>query len=225
MIVVIPRCNFTPQTTSLSTCRSPHHNNKSPSMSSPTSQVLEMVELLDIVLSNLAMRDLLAAQRVNYLWHQVIAKSRKMQRTKCLLPDTSAELSNPQSNPLYLQRFVQQACLHALRQVNPTFPFLGMDRFVVDRVKSFEESEASWRKMLLFQPRVPLVLVRPMSAHFENRDTFYLSNEAGVTMADVVIFFEEMAKAAGDAVELLSATATRKMVWSVMPVARRELQW
>jgi hypothetical protein len=197
-------------------------------MSSPTSQVLEMVELLDIVLSNLTMRELLAAQRVNYLWNQVIAKSRKMQTTQYLLPDTSGEsasIDNPLSNPLFLQRFVQQACLFALRQVNPTVHFLRIDRFVLDRVKSFEESEASWRKMLLFQSPVSLVLFRPMSAHFESHDTYYISNAGGVTMADVVTFFEGMAKAGGEGIRILSATATRKMVWSVTPATRSELQW
>jgi hypothetical protein len=193
-------------------------------MASLTSEVLATFELLDMILSNLAMRDLLAAQRVNYLWNQVIAKSRKMQRTKYLLADTSENLStiyrHQQTNPLYLQRFVQQACFHALRQVNPTVHFPGMDRFVLQRVKAFEESEASWRKMLLFQPRASLAVITPMSVQLDSNNVYFMRNEEGLTMADVIALFEGMAKAGEKGVELLSATAIRKMVWSITPVAQ-----
>lgn len=193
-------------------------------MATPSSEVLATFELLDMILSNLAMRDLLAAQRVNYLWNQAIAKSRKMQRTKYLLPDISQEIStiyrHQQTNPLYLQRFVQQAGFYALRQVNPTVHFLGMDRFVLQRVEAFNESEASWRKMLLFQPQASLAVITPMSIQLEGNRVYFLRNEEGLKMADVVNFFEEMAKAGGDGIELLSTTVIRKMVWSITPVAQ-----
>lgn len=176
-----------------------------------------------MILSNLTMRDLLASQRVSYLWNQAIHKSRKMQRNKYLLANTSEDLSqnyrHQQSNPLYLQRFVQQAAFYALRQVNPTVQFMGMDRFVVQRVEAFDEKEASWRKMLLFQPRASVAVLTPMSARFEGNNVYFLRNEEGLKMADVVTFFEEMAKAGGEGVELLSATVIRKMVWSITPVA------
>jgi len=193
-------------------------------MATPSSEVLATFELLDMILSNLAMRDLLAAQRVNYLWNQAITKSWKMQKTKYLLPDTSQELStiyrHQQTNPLYLQRFVQQAGFYALRQVNPTVYFFGMDLFVLQRVKAFDESEASWRKMLLFQPEASLAVITPMSIQLESNRIYFLRNEEGLRMADVVTFFEEMAKTGGDGVELLSATVIRKMVWSITPVAQ-----
>lgn len=191
--------------------------------SSPTSEALATFELLDMILTNLAMRDLLAAQRVNYLWHQVIATSRKSQRTKYLLPKTESNIfpPGPRTNPLYLQRFVQQACFYALRQVNPTVHFLGMDNFVLNRVQAFEESEASWRKMLLFQPKAQVALIRPMSVQFQGNNVYYLRNEEGLTMADVVTFFEGMAKAEGEGIDFLSATVIRKMVWSISPIARR----
>lgn len=193
-------------------------------MASPSSEVLATFELLDMILSNLAMRDLLAAQRVNYISNQVITKSRKMQKTKYLLPDTLQRLPTidhlQQTNPLYLQRFVQQAAFHALRQVNPSVHFLGMDRFVLQRVEAFEDPEASWRKMLLFQPRASLAIMTPMSVQQQGNRVCFLRNEEGLMMADVVSHFEELAKAAGDGIDLLSATVIRKMVWSVTPVAQ-----
>lgn len=193
-------------------------------MTSSTSQVLATFELLDIILSNLTMRDLLTAQRVDYFWNQVISKSRQMRRTKYLLPDTLEDPSTifrpQQTNPLYLQRFVQQASFHALRQVNPTVHFLGMDRFVLQRVKAFEEPEASWREMLMFRPQASLAIITPMSVSLEGNKVYSLRNDEGLTMADVVTFFEEMAKAGGEGIELLSATVIRKMVWSITPIAQ-----
>ncbi|RDI88550.1 hypothetical protein Vi05172_g1553 [Venturia inaequalis] len=192
-------------------------------MASPSSEVFATFELLDMILSNLAMRDLLASQRVSYLWNQAISKSRNMQRNKYLLADDSEDPSptyrHQQSNPLYLQRFVQQAAFYALRQVNPTVQFMGMDRFVLQRVNAFEGKEASWRKMLLFQPRASVAVLTPMSAKFEGNNVYFLRNEEGLKMADVVTFFEDMVKAGGEGVELLSATVIRKMVWSITPVA------
>lgn len=192
-------------------------------MASPSSEVFTTFELLDMILSNLAMRDLLASQRVSYLWNEAISKSQKMQRSKYLLADTSEDLSpiyrHQTSNPLYLQRFVQQAAFYALRQVNPTVQFMGMDRFVLQRLKAFDEKEASWRKMLLFQPRASVAVLTPMSATFAGNNVYFLRNVEGLKMADMVTIFEEMAKAGGEGVELLSATVIRKMVWSVTPVA------
>lgn len=192
-------------------------------MASPSSEVFATFELLDMILSNLAMRDLLASQRVSYLWNQAISKSRIMQRNKYLLADDSDNLTptyrHQQSNPLYLQRFVQQAAFYTLRQVNPTVQFMGMDRFVLQRVEAFEGKEASWRKMLLFQPRASVAVLTPMSAKFEGNNVYFLRNEEGLKMADVVTFFEDMVKAGGEGVELLSATVIRKMVWSITPVA------
>jgi hypothetical protein len=193
-------------------------------MASPSLEVLTTFELLDMILSNLATRDLLAAQRVNYIFNQVITKSRKMQKTKYLLPETLQGLPTighlQQTNPLYLQRFVQQAAFHALRQVNPTVHFLGMDRFVLQRVEAFQDPEASWRKMLLFQPRASLAIMTPMSVQQQGNRVCILRNEEGLMMADVVSHFEELAKAAGDGIDLLSATVIRKMVWSITPVAQ-----
>lgn len=192
-------------------------------MTSPSSEVFATLELLDMILSNLAMRDLLASQRVSYLWNQAIQKSRKMQRRRYLLADTPQDLSpiyrHQQSNPLFLQRFVQQAVFYALRQVNPTVQFMGMDHFVLQRVKAFGEKEASWRKMVLFQPRASVAVLTPMSANFDGNNVYFLRNEEGLKMADVVTFFEEMAKAGGEGIELLSTTVIRKMVWSITPVA------
>ncbi|QDS75232.1 hypothetical protein FKW77_000386 [Venturia effusa] len=192
-------------------------------MASPSSEVFATFELLEMILSNLAMRDLLASQRVSYVWNQAIKTSRDMQRSKFLLADKPKHLSpiyrHHQSNPLYLQRFVQQAAFYALRQVNPTVQFMGMDRFVLRRVIAFDGKEASWRRMLLFQPRTSVAVLTPMSAKFEGNNVYFLRNEEGLTMADVVIFFEEMAKAGGEGIELLSATVVRRMVWSITPVA------
>lgn len=192
-------------------------------MASPSSEVLATFELLNLILSNLTMRDLLAAQRVSYLWNQAITTSRQMQKTKYLLADTADNRSpiyrHQHSNPLYLQRFVQQAAFHALRKVNPTVRFLGMDGFVLQRVEAFDDSDASWRKMLLFQPRASVAVITPMSVQSEGNDAYFLRNEQGLTMVDAVLFFEELAKAGGRGVDLLSATVIRKMVWSITPVA------
>ncbi|TLD37183.1 hypothetical protein E2P81_ATG03995 [Venturia nashicola] len=192
-------------------------------MTSASSEVFTTFELLDMILSNLAMRDLLASQRVSYSWNQAINKSRKMQKSKYLLADTFKDLSSAyrhqQSNPLYLQRFVQQAAFYALRQVNPRVQFIGMDHFVLQRVQAFDEKEASWRKMLLFQPRASVAVLTPMSAQLEGNNAYFLRNEQGLKMADLVTFFEDLVKAGGEGVELLSATVIRKMVWSIMPVA------
>jgi hypothetical protein len=93
-----------------------------------------------------------------------------------------------------------------------------MDRFVLRTVKSFEEPDASWHKMLLFQPPVSHALLRPMSAHFED-EFYFIQNKFGLTMGDVVDLVKERANSGRSGVELLSSTIVRKVVWSVMPVA------
>ncbi|KIW08433.1 uncharacterized protein PV09_01336 [Verruconis gallopava] len=195
-------------------------------MSSSAERVFRIVELLDLILANLALRDLLSAQRVNFHWHQVIKNSSRLQESKYLLPDRSASRSPEQfaiTNPLYLQRFVQQAAFFALQQLNPAVQFIGMDRFVRTRERSFADPEANWRDMLLFQPPVRLALLKSMSPHYDD-GYFYIENSKGLRMGDVVDFFRRKALDGMHAVELLSATATRKVVWSVMPATLPEEQ-
>jgi hypothetical protein len=193
-------------------------------MASPAEEVFRTVELVDLILSHLTMRDLLAAQRVNYLWHEVVKSSRRMQKAKYLLPDSSTSLASAgyaHTNPLYLQRFVQQACFFALLQVNPTVQFIGMDRFVQRTVKGFSSTQASWRDMLLFQPPVKFALLKSISAHYDD-GYYYIDNAEGLKMSDVVEFFKDKAMEGVKAVDLLSATATRKVIWSVMPATAPE---
>lgn len=189
------------------------------SMSSPEAQVFRTVELAELILSHLSLRDLLAAQRVNFLFYEVIRRNRRTRQSKYLSPDYSGQLSTisyPDTNPLFLQRFVQQACLSALQQLNKDVHFLGMDRFVRLRQKSFAEPDANWRQMLLFQPPVKSALLKSMSSHYED-EYHYIRNEEGLKLSDVVEFFQKKAFHGIKAVELLSATATRKVVWRAMP--------
>ena len=188
-------------------------------MSTPEVHVFQTVELAELILSHLSLRDLLAAQRVNFLFNQIIKRNREAQRTRYLAPDRprcvqSTGIANV--NPLYLQRFVQQACLFALQQLNKDVHFIGMDRFVKRRQTSFADPYANWRNMLLFQPLATTALLKSMSSHYED-EYHYIRNEEGLKMADVVEFFQNRAFDGRRAVELLSATVTRKVVWSVMP--------
>jgi hypothetical protein len=190
-------------------------------MASAAHQVLATPELAEIILTHLAMRDLLASQHVCYLWNSIIKTSRPLLRKKYLLADNTARHSPVQphalTNPLYLQRFVQQAALHALRSVNPPVHFLGIDPFVLERTAVFESKEASWREMLLFQPPVRIAVLRPLSAHFED-GWFEIRNDSGLKMSDLVRFFEErvlLGKDGSGFIEILAATAVRKVVWSV----------
>lgn len=73
--------------------------------------------------------------------------------------------------------------------------------------------------MLLFQPRASVAVLTPMGANFEGNNVYFLRNEEGLKMSDVVNFFEEMARPGGEGIELLSATVIRKMVWSITSVA------
>jgi hypothetical protein len=188
-------------------------------MSSPTHQVLFTPELLEIIFTHLAMRDLLSSQHTCYLWNSVIQTSRPLRRQKYLLPILPSEGNVfSRTNPLYLQRFVQQAALHALRQINPQVHFLGIDAFVLQKVHAFKEEEASWRNMLLFQPPIKNAILRPLSAHFEDA-WFEIRNEDGLKMGDVVTFFERSVregKGGRGFVDVLAATVVRKVVWSVL---------
>jgi hypothetical protein len=193
-------------------------------MPSPAEQFFQTVELVELILSHLTLRDLLATQRVNYLWHEVIKASRPMQRSKYLLPDTSTSLAAAgcaDTNPLYIQRFVQQACFFALQQLNPYVQSIGMDHFVRRTVKSFAEPKAQWRDMLLFQLPVKLALLKSMSAHYDD-GYYYIENNDGLKMSDVVEFFKSKVVEGANAVDLLSATAAKKVVWSVMPATSPE---
>jgi hypothetical protein len=187
--------------------------------SSPAAQVFGTVELVGLIVSHLKLRDLLAAQRVSFLFHEVIKRSPRTQKTLYLLPDKCLENGSKGmfvSNPLYLQRFVQQACLYALEQLNPKVHFIGMDKFVKARQKSFAEPAAKWSQMLLFQPPVKLALLKSISAHYGD-EYHTLHNADGLRMGDVVDFFQKKSDGGMNNVELLSATVTRKVVWMVMP--------
>jgi hypothetical protein len=189
-------------------------------MASPAHQVLATPELAEIILTHLSMRDLLASQHVCYLWNTIIKTSHPLLRKKYHLAEkvaTESPLQHAHTNPLYLQRFVQQAALHALRHVNPSVHFLGIDPFVLNRSAIFESKEASWKDMLLFQPPVRIAVLRPLSAHFED-GWFEIRNDEGLKMGDLVRFFEESAlrgKDGGRFVEILAATVVRKVVWSI----------
>jgi hypothetical protein len=189
-------------------------------MASPAHQVLATPELVELILTHLTMRDLLASQHVCYLWNSMIKTSHPLLRKKHLMPNISSKqdslLSHPKTNPLYLQRFVQQAALHAIRQANPSAHFLTIDPFVLERISDFETEEASWRNMLLFQPPVRTAILRPLSAHFED-GWFEIRNDEGLKMGDLVRFFEErVSEGKGGFTEILVATVIRKVVWSVL---------
>jgi hypothetical protein len=189
-------------------------------MASPAHQVLAMPELAEMILTHLSMRDLLASQHVCYLWNTIIQTSHPLLRKKYLMPNIPSKQDSlqrhPKTNPLYLQRFVQQAALQALRQVNPSVHFLGIDPFVLQRMSSFETEDASWRDMLLFQPPVRNAILRPLSAHFDD-GWFEIVNDDGLKMGDLVRFFEErVVEGKGRFVEVLAATVIRKVVWSVL---------
>lgn len=193
--------------------------------SSAPAQVFVTVELVELILTNLSLRDLLAAQRVNYLFHAIVQRNKKIQKTRYLLPDNSISLETAgyaESNPLYLQRFVQQACFFALQQLNPKVHFLGMDRFVRQRTKAFADRQANWKNMLLFQPPVRSALLKSMSSHYDD-GYYYINNVEGLKMGDVVEFFQKAReKDPRKAIDLLSATVTRKVVWSVTPAIATE---
>ena len=117
-------------------------------------QVLNTVELLELVFSNLTMRDVLASERVSYVWRSVISSSPPAQRRKYIMPEPSLP-HGPQINPMYFQGFYQKVVLYAIRQTNSTATIHGPASFVRDRVETFADEHASWRRMLLFQPPSP----------------------------------------------------------------------
>jgi hypothetical protein len=188
-------------------------------MASPARlQVLNTVELLELILGNLTMRDILPSERVSYLWRSVIASSRAIQKRKYLLPDTS-ESRSVEVNPTFLQRFIQQAAFYTLRQINPSVSFYGMSPFVFDRIDSFADDETSWRRMLLFQPPLRRAYLRPLSARFEDHlQSYMISNKEGLGMEDVVRFFEDRVKEADQvSLRLLSYTVIKKVTWVLTP--------
>jgi hypothetical protein len=190
-------------------------------MSSAQEKVFGTVELIELIFSHLSLRDLLAAQRVNFLCNQIIRRHSRIRKAQYLLPDTSISVSSlgyADTNPLFLQRFVQQAALYALQQLNPAAHFRSMDRFVRHRQKSFADPQANWKEMVLFQPPVEVAMLRSMSPHYDDW-YHYIKNKEGLKMGDVVEFFAKQAACGGvKAVEMLSATVTRKVVWSVTPI-------
>ena len=190
-------------------------------------QVLSTAELLELILTKLRPHDLLNAQQVSYLWSSVIISSKSIQKALYLLPDTAnssyyidmfTNTPSPQVNPLFVQRFVQASALYALRSINPTVSFFGVDPQVKTRTAAFDDPDASWRNMLLFQPPVQQAWLKPMSARFEDPPRL-LRNDDGLRMTDVVAMFEALAKddSCGYFVHVLGCTVTRIFVWMLAP--------
>lgn len=98
---------------------------------------------------------------------------------------------------------------------------MGMDPVVRAHVDGFGHEEASWRRMLLFQPPVKKAWMRPMSARFEDPPRLLVAGEGveGLVMADVVAAFEELVKgdSSGYFVHVLSCTVTKKVIWMLTP--------
>jgi hypothetical protein len=200
----------------------------------PQAQVLQTMELLDLVLTPLSMRDLIAAKLVSYLWNDTISKSSACQRTLYLLPEQCTPESkiedvknaSTERNPLFLQRFIQQAALYALRTVNPKVHFLGIHEFVLTSVDAFADPAASWRNMLLYQPPVSMAGLTALP-NGEFQLGYAIDNVDGVRMGDVVALFTDLIRESSprsddrsDYVDLLSKTVTGEGYWNTQLITR-----
>jgi hypothetical protein len=125
-------------------------------MASATRHVLCNYDLLELILLNLEMKDLYSAQQVCSFWDQLIRRSQGILRIRYMLPaaPNRRPFEDPpmKLNPLYTPLFNQQCCFYLLKELDDTVHFHGTDPWVIDHADAFARPEASWRKMLLFQP-------------------------------------------------------------------------
>ncbi|KAJ6506831.1 hypothetical protein C8R45DRAFT_512263 [Mycena sanguinolenta] len=121
-------------------------------MSPPQESVLATPELLELILSQLPMRDLLVtAIRISKTWHATTLTP-SLQRALFFLPSSSSSDSEHIQNPLLAEAFprffaarLMPCCARTL--IDQEMPWGKAS-------DAFKRAEASWRRMLLTQPPV-----------------------------------------------------------------------
>jgi hypothetical protein len=105
-------------------------------------QFFGITELFEQVLLQLPIKDLLLnAQRVSKAWRNTVKRSTSLQRALFLAPDIDDNHSTNRS----------------LIQLNPFGDLISIKEHT-NRTAAFDYSEASWRRMLILQPPVPMRL-------------------------------------------------------------------
>ncbi|KAJ7152070.1 hypothetical protein C8R46DRAFT_869243, partial [Mycena filopes] len=129
-------------------------------MSTAQINALSAPELLELILTQLPMRDLLVvAPRVSKTWN-AITLTPNFQRALFLLPDPTASSTSPVRNSLLMELFPPFFA--------PSHPEPWSGPGTADSITSmpwarapeaFGRSEASWRRMLVVQPPAQTLLV------------------------------------------------------------------
>lgn len=142
----------------------------------PRRTVLSTPELFEAILLSLPLRDLLVnAPRVNRFWNQTISRSPKLQQALFFKAEDAATVQvEPYFNPLLVSSF--PAFLPDLKTTSDfwghyheVFTSLDWNRSEKKRI-AYSRKEASWRRMLIVQPRVQTLEV-VKKKHYQRRST------------------------------------------------------
>lgn len=146
----------------------------------PSTIVLMLPELLEMILSYAAEEDLLFQQRVNMTWRWIINMSPRLQGKLFLLskvPEGDVDLTGLEWNPL----------LHHLGGRKDDLE--GHDRCRSTDIKileMFDYPGASWQRMFITRPAIGGLLMRDVVAHpLNSRSLCTLWIDKGITMGDV----------------------------------------
>lgn len=144
-----------------------------------TAEPLQVVELLELILLNLPMRELLLSQRVCRRWKDVITGSQALQRALYFLPEPDVECHSPsftgkpissyfRPNRLLEDAFWNQfdippvsdeSCIPHQKLRCYCSATVRLRTFAAEWHESMKYEEASWRRMLITQPPVCSVSV------------------------------------------------------------------
>lgn len=140
-----------------SACKTQHPVQVSHAKTSQEHRMFQLPEILEMILLETDLRTLLtSAQRVCYLWHDLILTSPRLQEALFFKPCKPSIVPghSPARNPLLAEILWPEllcAKLHSVRE-NPS-PWLSAFPFInPEREKVYLRPRASWRRMLLQQP-------------------------------------------------------------------------
>jgi hypothetical protein len=165
------------------------------------SELLQIPELFETILSHLPIRDLLLhAQLVSRTWHRIISSSPTLQKCLFFAPSPSPlSGASREYNPLLLEKFlpwfldiyahidsregVYRSGTGPSSVTESTFTFLDWDKSV-KKWSAYKRKEASWREMLVAQPAIKeLVVEKTCSAMGgTSKREGRVSIEGGLTM-------------------------------------------
>lgn len=211
--------------------------NRNPSMASTSARLrtLNITEVLENILLQLTVGDLLQAEAVCRKWRATVLESPMLQAAKWFNDDIwrtnqqakgfrgveTHEVDVPYAslindcNPLCTHRFYQQVGYHVLQALVPSIQFYDTNLFALRNPNAFADEEASWRRMLLFNPPRTKARIGALSSRTEI-PPYTLHNDNGLMLEDLVLFFDGLIRGPAMASALVQATVQGRWRWLLM---------